>query len=65
MSRGLNIPVVEPGELEGLLEGRRWDAIRGPEPTRDPVEQYELFLRNLLDFDDWRRARSTGVRDQS
>ena len=62
--RGLNIPVVEPGELEDFLEGRRWDAIRGPEATRDPVEQYELFLRNLLDLDDWRRARSTGVCDQ-
>ena len=64
-SRGLNIPVVEPGELEGFLEGRRWDAIRGPKATTNPVEQYELFLRNLLGFDDWRRARTAGVCDQS
>ena len=54
--RGLSIPVVEPGELEGFLKGRRWSAICGPDPSSDPVEQYELFLRNLLDFDDWRQA---------
>ena len=64
-SRGLSIAVVEPGDLEGFLEGRRWDAIRGPEATRDPVEQYELFLRNLLDFDDWRRARCAGNCDEA
>ena len=64
-SRGLSIPVVEPGDLECFLEGRRWDAIRGPDPTSDRVEQYELFLRNLLDFDDWRRARRTGDCDEA
>ena len=63
--RGLSIPVVEPGELEGFLEGRRWDAICGPDPSTDPGEQYELFLRNLLDFDDWRRAQRTHVCSQS
>ena len=63
--RGLSIPVVEPGELERFLEGQRWDPICGPGPSTDPVEQYELFFRNLLDFDDWRRAQRTGVCDQA
>ena len=53
----LAIPVLKPDELDGFLKGRRWDAIRGPDPETDRGEQYELFLRNLLDFDDWRRAR--------
>lgn len=53
--RGLDIPVLNPGELEGFLEGRQW---KGIDPAADPAEQYELFLRNLLDFDDWRRAQT-------
>ena len=53
----LDIPVLKGDELDGFLEGQRWDAIRGPDPETDQGEQYELFLRNLLDFDDWRRAR--------
>ena len=53
----LDIPVLDPDELDGFLKGRRWDAIRGPDPETDRGEQYELFLRNLLDFYDWRRAR--------
>ena len=53
----LDIPVLNSGELEGFLEHRRTNAIRANEPTTDPSEQYELFLRNLLDFDDWRRAQ--------
>ena len=54
----LDIPVLTPDdELDGFLKGRRRDAIRGPDPETDRGEQYELFLRNLLDFDDWRRAR--------
>ena len=47
----LDIPVLKPDELDGFLQGRR------PDPETDRGEQYELFLRNLLDFDDWRRAR--------
>ena len=53
----LDIPVLNPDELDGFLTGRRRDAIRGPDPETDRGEQYELFLRNLLDFDDWRRTR--------
>ena len=59
--RELSIPVVEPGELEGFLEGRRWESTSGPVPSADPVEQYELFLSNLLDFDNWRRTQRTDV----
>ena len=61
----LDIPVLEPGELDGFLEGRRWGAIHGPDPATDRCEQYELFLRNLLDFDDWRRARGSDVAEQA
>ena len=55
--RGLSIPVVEPRELDGFLDGRRWQSTCGPDPSTDSDEQYELFLSNLLDFDDWRRAQ--------
>ena len=50
---GLSIPVVEPGELERFLEGGQSRAIGGPDPSTDPVEQYELFICNLLEFDDF------------
>ena len=53
----LDIPVLSPEELDGFLKGRHWNTIRGPDPDTDRDEQYELFLRNLLDFDDWRRAQ--------
>lgn len=56
--RGLDIPVLNPGELEGFLEGRQGNAIGADNPATDRAEQYELFLRNLLDFDDWRRAQT-------
>ena len=55
--RGLDIPVLNPGELEGFLEGRQTNAIGAKEPATDLREQYELFLRTLIDFDDWRRAQ--------
>ncbi len=55
--RGLYIPVLNPGELEGFLEGRQTNAIGAKEPATDLGEQYELFLRTLIDFDDWRRAQ--------
>ena len=52
---GYSIPIVGPGELDRFLEGRRRDSIHGPDPATDRQEQYDLFLRNLLDFDDWLR----------
>lgn len=52
----LDIPVLNPGELEGFLESRQTNASLANEPATDSGEQYELFLRNLLEFDDWRRV---------
>ena len=54
---GLYIPVLNPGELEGFQEQNQASAIGANEPATEPGEQYELFLRNLLDFDDWRQAQ--------
>ena len=59
--QGFDIPVLGAGELEAFLEGRCADGICGVHPTTDPDEQTELFLRNLLELDDWRRARLTGA----
>ncbi len=53
----LKIPVLNPGELEGFMELCQANAIRANEPATDPGEQYELFIRNLLEFDDWRRSQ--------
>ena len=53
----LDIPVLNRGELEGFLEGRQPDALGANKPATDPDEQYELYLRTLIDFDDWRRAQ--------
>ena len=41
---------------EGLTVPER-QPIGANEPATQPGEQYELFLRNLLDFDDWRQAQ--------
>lgn len=54
---GLEIPVLESGELESFLEDRHPDSIRGTQSTSCEEEQNKLFLLNLLDLDDWRRAR--------
>ena len=51
------IPVVSDEELEGFL-GHRNDRDH-VDPSRDADEQYELFLCNLLEFEDWRRQRDT------
>ena len=53
----LEIPVVSKEELDEFL-GHRNDR-EHVEASRDEDEQYELFLRNLLEFDDWRRQRGT------
>ena len=54
----LDIPVLTPGELEGFLEGRQGNAIGANDPATDRSEQDELFVRSLLDFDDWRRTQT-------
>ena len=53
----LTIPVVSKDELDEFLGHR--NVREHVEPSRDENEQYELFLRNLLEFDDWRRRRET------
>ena len=54
---GIDIPVLEPGELDAFLNEQSYRAVHSPKPATDPDERYEVFLRILLDFDDWRRAR--------
>ena len=48
----MKIPVVRTAELKDFLgpAGEREIV----EPSTDEVEQYQLFLRNQLDFEDWR-----------
>ena len=50
--RYMKIPVLRTGELEGFLGPV--DEREIVEPSKDEVEQYQLFLRNQLDFEDWR-----------
>ena len=52
----LEIPVLHPGELEGFLGSRSHSRLELLDATSDESEQYELFLRNLLDFEDWRNS---------
>ena len=56
-----SIPVVRPDELDAFLIAHSLDddpygdmATDPPVGQRCPDEQYELHMRNLLDFDDWR-----------
>ena len=53
----LKIPVLHTGELDSFLGSRRDGEI--VEPSSDEVEQYEMFLFHLLEFDDWRADLST------
>ena len=55
---GMRIPVLDPGELEGFL-GPKEERIRF-HPCTDETEQYNLFLRNQLDFEEW-RLRQAGI----
>lgn len=55
--RYLTIPVVSKGEVDEFLGPRN-----EREPTdasQDDGEQYELFIRNLLDFEDWKERQET------
>lgn len=49
----LKIPVLQPGELEAFLSTDECDSSN---PSRDKDEQYRLFIRNLLDFEGWRKG---------
>ena len=53
--RGMNIPVLQAWELEGFLDNQRNQPISCP--SRDEAEQYQLFLRNQLEFEKWRQNR--------
>lgn len=54
---GLDIPVLNPGELKDFLARYLGNAIRAIERATASGKQYELVLRNRLDFDDWRRGQ--------
>ena len=54
----MKIPVLRTGELEGFLgpAGEREIV----EPSTDNAEQYQLFLRNQLEFENWRERQGKG-----
>ena len=54
----MKIPVLRTGELEDFL-GSDGECGFG-EPSTDEAEQYQLFLRNQLEFDDWRKRQGKG-----
>ena len=54
----IEIPVLRPGELESFLgSGGECEFV---EPSTDKAEQYQLFLRNLIEFEDWRKRQEKG-----
>ena len=48
----VKIPVLSAREVEGFL-GPRKDRMQTQ--SRDADEQYQIFLRNQIDFDEWRK----------
>ena len=52
-TRGLQIPVVRPGVVEEFLADER--DVPSESPVQDSEQQYELFLRNQIDFHKWRQ----------
>ena len=50
----LKIPVLHTGELDSFLGSRRDGEI--VEPSSDKIEQYEMFIFHLLEFEDWRNS---------
>ena len=53
----IKIPVLQPGELEEFLASSKE---LEQEPSTDKVVQYQLFLRNQIDFEEWRRGNCSG-----
>ena len=51
----LKIPVLYAGDLDGFLGLRRDGELVNQ--SRDEVEEYEMFLRYLLEFEDWRKSQ--------
>ena len=58
----LKIPVLYTGELDSFLGSRRDGEF--VEPSSDEVEQYEMFLLHLLEFEDWRADLSTSSQSE-
>ena len=50
----MTIPVLCSGELDGFLGHSDRQYV---EPSRNETEQYEIFLRNQLEFEDWRKQQ--------
>ena len=51
----LKIPVLCTGELEGFLGP--CSTQKSVEASTNETEQYEIFLRNQLEFEDWRKQQ--------
>lgn len=54
----MKIPVLRTGELEDFLGSD--DECGFGEPSTNETEQYQLFLRNQLEFEDWREKQGKG-----
>lgn len=50
----MKIPVLRTGELTEFLDLHR--SLKPIEQSQDEAEQYELFLRNQLEFENWRNG---------
>ena len=49
----MKIPVLRAGELERFLGPRQ---VLVQEPSTDHDDQYQLFLRNQIEFEEWRQS---------
>ena len=54
----MKIPVLRTGELEGFLVSD--GDSESVDPSSDEAEQYQLFLRNQLEFENWRNRPGKG-----
>ncbi|MDE0485525.1 MAG: ATP-binding protein [Paracoccaceae bacterium] len=55
----MKIPVLRTGELEGFLGHRVEDGFI--EVIQDEAEQYQIHLRNQLDFEEWRLSQGQPI----
>ena len=55
--RGMKIPVLQTGELEGFLGPKEERTML--RQSRDKTEKYRIFLRNQLDFEEWRKRSAS------
>ena len=55
----MRIPVLRAGEVESFLGFDRESEFVAP--NRNKAKQYELFLRNQLDFEDWRFSQELRI----